>query len=44
MTLPAFTDVLTEFDHELLAMSQGDIAPEDVLKDLQQNGEDALNG
>ena len=44
VTLPAFTDVLTEFDHELVAMSQGDIAPEDILKDLQQNGEDALNG
>ncbi len=25
VTLPAFTDVLTEFDHELVAMSQGDI-------------------
>jgi len=44
VTLPAFTDVLTEFDHELVAMSQGDMAPEDILKDLQQNGEDALNG
>jgi len=44
VSLPAFTDVLVEFDRELLAMSQGDIAPEDVLKDLQQNGEDALNG
>ena len=44
VTLPAFTDVLIAFDQELVAMSQGDGDPETILKDLQQNGEDALNG
>ncbi len=42
VSLPAFTDVLTAFDQELLAMSKGDAEPEQILKDLQQNGEDAL--
>jgi len=44
VSLPAFTAVLTEFDQQLLAMSNGDADPADILADLQANGEDALGG
>ena len=44
VSLPAFVTVLTEFDAQLLAMSNGDAEPADILADLQSNGEDALEG
>jgi multiple sugar transport system substrate-binding protein len=44
VSLPAFVAVLTEFDAQLLAMSNGDTEPADILADLQANGEDALEG
>ena len=44
VSLPAFATVLTEFDAQLLAMSNGDADPADILADLQTNGEDALEG
>ena len=44
VSLPAFTTVLAEFDTQLLAMSNGDAEPADILADLQANGEDALAG
>ncbi len=44
VSLPAFTAVLTEFDAQLVAMSNGDAEPADILADLQSNGEDALEG
>lgn len=44
VTLPAFAPVLAEFDAQLLAMSNGDVDPADILADAQTNGEDALEG
>lgn len=44
VTLPAFTTVLVEFDAQLLEMSNGNADPEEILEDLQSNGEDALEG
>lgn len=44
VTIPAFSDVLTEFDKGLLGMSDGSTDIATLLAETQQNGEDVLAG